>query len=176
MFESLMNTVKGIGSVKAEERGEAYPKMMDINDLWDTDLETAAGVIAVYAGTWVKVAQYQVPAQTKVALGIGVLGSLSEEKGYAYLLTKDDSAEEPGMYRFYAEDIHGNKTKLAEFRSEQLKAGGADFDRTKAQLISESDVLIREDSYLTIEFKSDADDDIVKANSVWLVPATLYKV
>jgi len=178
LLDGLMGKAKGLGNPKTEERGQAIPKMMDINDLWDSDLEVSSNEVACTTGVFSKIAQYQVPAQTKLALGQGALGDAREEKGYIYMLTYDDTAtpvEEPGMYRFYAEDIHGNQTKLLECRSEQLKAGGADFDRSKAMLLTESEVLIREDSYLTIWFKPDATDDILKTSCVWLVPTTLYK-
>jgi hypothetical protein len=167
-----MGMFKGLGAVKTKDVGQAYPKMLDINDLWDVNLETAPGVITCPALVWTKIFQYQVPAQTKVALGQGKLGSPAEEKGYAY----GAFAACVGMCRVYAEDIHGNQEKLAEFRYEQLNAGGATFDRQLAMLLSESPMLIREDSFLTVWLRDDAGADMAAATDVIFLPCTFYKV
>src|SRR4030042_468983 len=144
---------RGLGVVSTEKKGASFPKMLDNGDfVWDD-----SGSPVCVAATWRRIAYYTVGAQQKLALGQGKLGSPKEEKGYAYGLTKDDTetpVEEPGMYRLYAADPLGSLEMLGEFRSEQLKAGGADFDRDKALLITEvNEPLIRQDSRLEVWVK-----------------------
>jgi len=167
---------RGLGGIKTSNKGVSFPKMLDNGDfVWDD-----SGSPVCVAATWRRIAYYTVGAQQKLALGQGQLGSPAEEKGFAYGLTKDDTGtpvEEPGMYRLYAADPLGSLEMLGEFRSEQLKAGGADFDRQKAMLVTEvKEPLIREDSRLEVWFKSDAADTIVEANSILQIPVTIYKV
>jgi len=174
----LGNMGLGMGGAK-KTPSSAIPRVLTqlSGSLWDVSLETGEGVIAVVAGKPALVGRYEVPAQQHIALGRGVAGAPIEEKGRPYLYFSSDApAEITGLVTFYARSHMGDKVQyLGDFHTSELKAGGADYDRTKVAILLESLVKIQQDSYLEMWLTPDkATDDLEQDTCVWQLPITAY--
>ena len=162
---NLGGMLGGAGGGKSMTAGRnVFKKVLSHGEWWDTDLETAAGVIAVKAGVWATIGRFKVPAQQLYAFGFGS-AAFPDNQGYAYMAVYDDTATnsvlEEGAIRLVQRNAQGTMSLVvAEFRSEQLRGDVA--DRAKQMALPEQTQfdLVGEDSFLELQFKSDADDSV----------------
>jgi len=151
---------------------EFFRSALTASDLIGSD------TVAVIAGQFVKLGEYQVPAGEELAIGYGPHTSQESAVGRFYAKIMDDTAtavEEPGVIRLTAYSPQDRPLRvLAEFRTEQANQG--ENDVTLRIPMPESIYNLREDQKLVLEFKSDASDNVVKASSVIILDVTKYVV
>ena len=158
--------VFGIG----EQKKQGFPRVYNASDFnagsGETDIE-------VTTGKWNKIGYVLIPAQQRVAFGVGVTtsGGLDSREYVKVRFDSTGGSEISGVYRFAVTD-HNEMIKktVKEERSENLTGG------TTVKL-GESRPLAREDSYLVLELKPDSTTtlDYSDADNVVLMPVTVYQ-
>jgi len=183
MLNTLLSSF-GLGPrTPAAARGNAFPKILSIGDWWQTALESAAGVIAVKPGAWVRVGEYAVPAQQMFHFGYG-RADLFSNQGYLYGIFYDDTGVTalivPGKVRLVQENAQGiTKLTVYEARTEQL--AGSAYDRQMMLALPEQTQFpwVGEDSKLVIEFLADAAQNLKLAAAatplIWNIPVTVLQ-
>ncbi|UWG95517.1 hypothetical protein LPY66_11345 [Dehalobacter sp. DCM] len=142
-----------------------------------TDLIDSASP-AVIASVPVKLGEYQVQAGEMIAIGQGSYGSQESAVGRIYMKIYDDTATavaEPGLVRLSVWSPQNRPLMvLGEWRTEALESGAT--DRSLRIPLPESNVRITEDKKLVLEFISDADDALDRADCAIALDVTRYTV
>lgn len=138
-----------------------------------TDFGLTADV-ALITTDFTKIGSYKVPAQQMISWGADefVTGGVQGLPGQ--IDAKDVTpAVIPGVVRLAMTDATGiKKVVVLEERIERFNQSPS--DRTKAVLIRETLETAKQDSFLTIEMKSDAAATLKFANSTVILPVTVY--
>ncbi|HEY82220.1 MAG TPA: hypothetical protein G4O01_02905 [Dehalococcoidia bacterium] len=163
-----------------------FQKILVHDDWWDSNLETDTtnNEITCTAGVWTMIGRYKVQPRQRAHFGYGS-AQTPDNQGYLYIAIYDDtatnSALEEGKVRLTqvsADDLR--KIVVGEWATIDLR--GDKNDRNKRIALPEQVQFpwVGEDSYLAIEFKPDATDDIVKTaigtaagEDLWNVPVTI---
>jgi len=120
---------------------------------------------------YIKLIQMKTPAQSLLCFGTGGIVGGVDDRGVFKMILKDNSnAPITGTLRLYVTNASFLEKKVIfEDRMERL----AESDIQKAFRLAESGILVKEDSYLVMEFKADASDktiDLTKSEA--LIPIT----
>lgn len=183
---NLGGLLGGLGGAQRRAPANVFKKALSHKDWWDTDLESEASKIAVKAGVWATIGRYQVPAQQAIRFGFGS-AAFPDNQGYMHMAVYDDTATDSvlmeGAIRLIQRNYHGIITLVvAEFRSEQLR--GSVSDRSMQIALPEQAQFpkVVEDSYLELQFNTDADGNLIDAaigeslaKDVWNIPVTIYQ-
>ncbi len=185
----LQNLLGGLGGLGSQvSSGPAiigrYQRTLAHADWWDSALETAANYITCAAGVWMIIGRYQVKPRQRAHFGYGIAGQ-DANQGYMYLALYDDTATnsviEEGKVRLTLRSYDNFQVvPVGEWRCAQLR--GSITDRMSKIALPEQVQFswVGEDSYLAIEFCSDAADSIVKTAigtaagaDIWDIPVTI---
>jgi len=163
-----------------------YQRSLAHTDWWDSALETDTSnhEITCTAGQFVVIGRYQVKPRQRIHFGFGIAGQ-DANQGYMYLALYDDTATnsvlEEGKVRLTLRSYDNFRiVPVGEWRTEQLR--GDKNDKAKQIALPEQVQFpwVGEDSYLAIEFCSDATDDLIIAaigtaagEDVWNLPVTI---
>jgi len=163
-----------------------YQRSLAHTDWWDSALETDTSnhEITCTAGQFVVIGRYQVKPRQRIHFGFGIAGQ-DANQGYMYLALYDDTATnsvlEEGKVRLTLRSYDNFRiVPVGEWRTEQLR--GDKNDKAKQIALPEQVQFpwVGEDSYLAIEFCSDATDDLIitaigtaAGEDVWNLPVTI---
>ena len=162
-----------------------FTKTLDHTDLWDTDLESASGVISCTAGVWTVIGRYQVPAQQLVRVGFGT-PQLPDNQGYVYFALYDDTATnselEEGKLRIVQRDYQNVIAyPVKEWHTRELR-GDVNDKRKKIALPEQVQFpFVGRDSYIEVQFNATTTDSLCDAAEgtalgldIWQLPVTIY--
>lgn len=164
-----------------------FTKVLDHADLWDTALETTSNEITCTAGIWTVVGRYKVGAQNLVRVGYGS-PAFPDNQGYMYFAFYDDTATnsvlEEGKIRIVQRDSEGVISRvIGEWRTNELRG---DVNDRKQKIALPEQVrfpFVGEDSYIELQFKADATDDLIDVAvgtaaglDIWQLPVTVYVI
>lgn len=164
-----------------------FQKVLDHDDLWDSDLETDTSnhEITCTAGVWTVIGRYKVPPQQAIRFGYGPAG-MAYNQGYLYIALYDDTATnsvlEEGKVRLVQRDYDQVLTILVgEWHTRQLRGDVNDIAKKIALPEQVQFPMVGEDSYLELQFKAAATDDITATAigtaagaDIWQIPVTVY--
>lgn len=187
---NLVNSLLGgvLGGIMPKAGGAQvigrYQRTFSHADWWDSALETAANYITCTAAQWVVIGRYQVKPRQRCHFGFGIAGQ-DANQGYMYLALYDDTATnsvlEEGKVRLTLRSYdYFQIIPVAEFRTEELRGSSTLKTQMKALPEQVQFPWVGEDSYLCIEFASDATDGIAKTAigtaaglDIWNIPVTV---
>ncbi len=186
----------GIGNanykgVQAPVTAGGFPDILTKTNLW----ATTGADITLSASSFVRIGEYEIPAQSTIYLGTGVSGGNPEEIGHLHLDLVDDtatnSARESGsiqigytnhnetircvVWRGRSETLSDTSTSVGISRSDEIL-----LPETSPMAKGYPPVLAQEKSKLFVEMKADAADILVEtgigtgAINVWSLPITSY--
>lgn len=139
-----------------------------------------SGDVAVVTGSYMKIGEFQVSAGEMHSIGYGHNSSQEGAEGRVYIDLKDNTASPganvDGVLRIAVHSPQGRPIRtLAEFRTETLRTDKN--DRTKQIPLSSAIFpFVSEDKKIVVEFLSDANKTIGKANSTILIDTTVAVV
>jgi len=192
-FSSLGNLGGLLGGIipgtnAPAKTANVFKKILSHADWWDSSLETDTTnhYIAVKAGVWATIGRFQVPAQQAYHFGFGS-AAFPDNQGYLYMAIYDDtvtdSVVENGAVRLVQKNANGTVIlTVAEFRTEQLRGSVSDRSQQIALPEQTQFPFVGEDSYLELQFKADASDNIVATAigtaagaDIWNIPVTVQQ-
>lgn len=148
--------------------GERYRSSFVKADLID------AATVAVTAGDTIKLGEYQVPVGENIILGFGQSAGQESAEGRIYIDLKDAETTPGNVDGTLRITLYSPQNRpvaiVDEFRTETLR--GSSTDRTKQVPYPERVYQITPYKKVVMEFISDADKTISKANSTVLIDIT----
>ena len=183
---NLAGLAGGLMPAKRQATRNVFKKVLSHGDWWDTELESAAGVIALKAGVYQAIGRFTVPAQQLYHFGFGS-AVYPDNQGYMHMAIYDDTATnsviEEGSVRLVQRNAPGTiQLVVAEYRTEQLRGSTSNRQQMMALPEQAQFDLVGEDSIMEIQFKPDAADSIVSPAigtaaglDIWNIPVTCYQ-
>jgi len=150
---------------------EKFSSMLTVSDLFDDD------TLAVTAGKWARVGEYEVAKGEEVAIGFGQYDDQERAVGRLYAKLMDDTdpaVEEAGLLRLSVYSPADRPLKI--LWEGRTNVAGASTTRSEQIALPENAVNVREDQKIVLEFKPDSSDTIVKADSTILIDVTKYVI
>ena len=147
-----------------------YPSVLTESNCINADTVAVTKDVPIFLGS------YTVQAGEAISLGIGKYESYEAANGRIYSKFQNATpAEVKGVFRISIWSAQNKPMKiLKEFHTSQLNTNVEDL--TKQMPLSEQYELLTEDKKLVFEFIPEADETIVKANTVMYIPITKYEV
>jgi len=131
----------------------------------DFDDYTAVREIACTLGEWNLIQQYTVPAQQQISIGGNELVGGGTQGLHAYIRLDDTSGQAVGAIRVVMCDANDANTQVLIEKSHLEWSASSTPDRTKSLLLPLSQIAVREDSKIKIEYKPDASNTIYEADA-----------
>ena len=165
-----------------------FQRVLSHQDWWQNELETGAGEIDCPAGKWTRIGEFVIPPQQQIFFGFGNAVTW-QNQGYMHIALYDNtptnSALVNGVVRL--RQMNANETMIVviyEGRTEVLR--GDVNDKTKMIALPLQGQTPRgltiEDCKMSIEFKSDVSDIIVKSaigtatgKDIWNIPVSVFE-
>jgi len=189
MLERLFGNVgAGYEARYANVRPEPFQRVLSINDLWQSRLETAAGQILCPARAWTRIGEFVIPPQQEVLFGVGNPVEW-QNQGYLHVAIWDNTATNSvvveGVVRL--RQMNANETMIIviyEGRTEVLRGDVNDKMRMIA-LPAQNQTppnLTVEDCKMTLDLMPDTVRTIVRTpigtaggRGIWNLPVSVFE-